>query len=167
MQRRKLSVHEEDERGTMNEDNGKWIIKKDPNGATSWDWQKYICPECGNWQTYGPTNYCPNCGAKMKGDDKEKKEFGKWLPIVSREMTEDEAKHYFNYLGYRIDEAYTILDCYLPEDGQEVLITVNGYVTTDTFVRDEGYGCYFEGYDIEDVTAWQPLPEPYKKGDTE
>ena len=91
----------------------------------------------------------------------------KWVPIVSREMTEDEAKNYFDYLGDRIGEAYTILDCYLPEDGQEVLITVNGYVTTDTFVRDEGYGCYFEGYDIEDVTAWQPLPEPYKKGDTE
>ena len=26
---------------------------------------RYVCTVCGNWQTYGKTAYCPNCGAKM------------------------------------------------------------------------------------------------------
>ena len=36
------------------------------------DWisiRRWYCSECGEWQTYGMTNYCPNCGAKMKGAD--------------------------------------------------------------------------------------------------
>ena len=26
---------------------------------------KFYCSACGDWQTYGITRYCPNCGAKM------------------------------------------------------------------------------------------------------
>lgn len=26
---------------------------------------RYVCTACSNWQTYGKTAYCPNCGAKM------------------------------------------------------------------------------------------------------
>ena len=26
---------------------------------------RYVCTACNNWQTYGKTAYCPNCGAKM------------------------------------------------------------------------------------------------------
>lgn len=26
---------------------------------------RWICSWCGNVQTYGATDYCPNCGAKM------------------------------------------------------------------------------------------------------
>ena len=38
------------------------------------DWisiRRWYCSECGEWQTYGMTNYCPNCGCRMKGADDE------------------------------------------------------------------------------------------------
>ena len=80
----------------------------------------------------------------------------KWTPIKTRPLTEEE-RQYMDSYG---DIAY---DCPLPDDGQEVLVTSRyGYVTTDTFCRDDG-GCYFETYcDDGDVLAWMPKPEPYK-----
>ena len=59
----------------------------------------------------------------------------------------------------------------LPEEGKEVFITVYGQVEIDSFgcefEYDESVGDYrnkwfCENNDIEDVTAWMPLPEPYK-----
>lgn len=85
-----------------------------------------------------------------------------WIPIKTRPMTEEEKEHFFEYADRRCDDTYTILDCPLPDDGQEVILSVNGYVSTDIFCRDSADGCYFESYDIDDVDAWMPLPEPYK-----
>ena len=85
-----------------------------------------------------------------------------WIPIKTRPMTEEETEHYFEYIGQRIDETNIILDCPLPEDGQEVLVSCGNNVSVDIFVRDT-YGCYFADQDIDEVTAWMPLPEPYKK----
>lgn len=31
---------------------------------------RYVCTVCGEWQTYGKTQYCPNCGAKMDEETK-------------------------------------------------------------------------------------------------
>jgi len=81
----------------------------------------------------------------------------RWIPVTKRPMTEDEKSWYESCY----DEA-EILDCPLPEDGEDVLITVNGMTWVDTFIRDETDGCYFESYDIDEVKAWMPLPEPYK-----
>lgn len=36
----------------------------------SWDRIRFYCPACGQWQTYGESKYCPNCGARV---DKSKK----------------------------------------------------------------------------------------------
>lgn len=80
---------------------------------------------------------------------------GGWKPLTARPMTDEEITEYRNCAEYG-----EIFDCPLPDDGQEVLISVNGYTGVDTFVIDEG--CYFEQADIFDVDAWQPLPEPYK-----
>lgn len=85
----------------------------------------------------------------------------RWIPLTTRPMTEEETEHYFEYMDMRIDDTYTILDCPLPDDGQEVLVSWGGNVGNDVFVRDNE-GCYFEGVDIDDVDAWMPLPEPYK-----
>ena len=59
-------------------------------------------------------------------------------------------------------------DCKIPEDGQEVLVTTTfGEVQIDTWYND-GESCYFENYcDDDDVIAWRPLPESYKKGGAE
>ena len=27
---------------------------------------RFYCSKCGDWNTYGMTNYCQNCGAKME-----------------------------------------------------------------------------------------------------
>lgn len=85
-------------------------------------------------------------------------EYSPWIPITKRPMTEDE-KSYYESSCY--DEA-EILNCPLPEDEEDVLITVNGRTWIDTFIRDETDGCYFESYDIDEVKAWMPLPKPYK-----
>lgn len=84
-----------------------------------------------------------------------------WIPIKTRPMTEEEKEHFFEYADRRCDDTYTILDCPLSDDGQEVILSVNGYVSTDIFCRDSADGCYFESYDIDDVDAWMPFPEPY------
>lgn len=51
----------------------------------------------------------------------------------------------------------------LPDEGQEVLVTrtsTNGnYVTTDEYDWDY---CAWAS-DADDITAWMPLPEPYKE----
>ena len=88
----------------------------------------------------------------------------KWIPMTKRPLDEDERAYYRDEQGY--DEAELdemgIFNCELPEDGQEVLITVYGYVDVDIFVWDCDDSCYFEDHDIGDVTAWMPLPEPYQ-----
>jgi hypothetical protein len=79
---------------------------------------------------------------------------GEWIPITTRPMTEEEKTCYQNEYGGKI------LNCPLPDNGQEVLISFNGNVYIDTFWNDD---CnYFEDFDINEVDAWQPLPEPYK-----
>jgi len=88
-----------------------------------------------------------------------------WIPMTKRPMTDDEKEYYKEELEY-CDDA-EIFDCKLPEDDEEVLITMNGWVTIDTFDRDFTDGCSFEGYDIDDVKAWMPLPEPYKPQESE
>ena len=63
----------------------------------------------------------------------------------------------------------------LPEEGCGVLATVNGKHNNTTFIDaleiaeyDSDEGWIIEGYldwINPDVTAWQPLPEPYKRGE--
>lgn len=43
---------------------GHWIEKIDAEAKDSTR-RRFYCSVCGKWQTYGRTNYCPNCGAKM------------------------------------------------------------------------------------------------------
>lgn len=78
-----------------------------------------------------------------------------WIPIETRELTEEEKEEY--------PDCTFMYDCKLPEDGEEVLVTTwYGDTALDTFCRDDG--CYFENYcDEGDVIAWMPKPESYKK----
>lgn len=45
---------------------GTW--RKDIDNSRRWDRVRFYCSECGNWQTYGETGFCPNCGAKMESE---------------------------------------------------------------------------------------------------
>ena len=83
-----------------------------------------------------------------------------WIAFKQREMTEEEKEVYGEDLEY-------MLDCKLPDDDEEIIVCYkNGYVDTDTFIRDTD-GCYLDsGNDfIDDVIAWMPLPAPYQKGE--
>lgn len=99
-------------------------------------------------------NYCPNCGADMREQDK-------WIPIKTRKLTHAEEQDMLE----NSNSYYTYMfDCQLPEDGEEVLVTTSaGEVTTTTFY-DEGLdGCYFECYEDDgDIIAWMPKPKSYK-----
>ena len=86
----------------------------------------------------------------------EKQEQDRWRPFRCRKTTEDDCSS-FDY----------IMDCELPEDGQEILITVNNNghepVQMDTFFGGGGEECALDsGYDLcDEAVAWRPLPEPY------
>lgn len=54
-----------------------------------------------------------------------------------------------------------------PDEEGEYLLTDGEYVWIDDFctdINDDGQTvCWFERCDINRVTAWMPLPKPYKK----
>lgn len=97
-----------------------------------------------------------------------------WIPITYRPMTVEEriafAEHYgVEYCDTLEEKAF---DCPMPEDGQEILISTSWGVVEDVAATDidgEGFICY--GLDIkgdwDEVDAWMPKPEPYKKEDEE
>lgn len=88
---------------------------------------------------------------------------GKWIPLKTRPMDEDERKEWEERCGYKlVDCEAVIYMAPLPDDGQNVLICQrNGNIRMDTFVEDD-CGCYFDEYgDMDGVVAWMPLPEPY------
>ena len=83
----------------------------------------------------------------------------KWIPVDYHRITEEERRAN----DYPEDWVYCI-DSPMPEEGQEILITITGgYVEKDTCFND-GEGYYSENdYDwFGDIKAWMPLPEPYK-----
>lgn len=79
----------------------------------------------------------------------------KWVPITYHKADEDERENGCDF----------ILDCPLPEEGEEVLICIrdSNQISIDTLAYD-GEGYYFdtEG-DIQNVSAWMPLPEAYEE----
>lgn len=88
-----------------------------------------------------------------------------WIPVKWHEITAEEREKE----GYPA-EWQIHLDCVLPNDGDEILITVYSknsepYVEKDLCYVDDGW--YLDsGYDwVDDVIAWAPLPEPYKEED--
>ena len=44
---------------------GEWIFVDNESVSELWS-----CSGCGQW-SFGRTNYCPNCGADMRGEDSE------------------------------------------------------------------------------------------------
>lgn len=94
--------------------------------------------------------------------DKLMRKLDGWIPVKWHEITEEERERE----GY--PEEWDIHpDCLMPNDGDEILITVKGskgsrWVEKDTALIDEEH--YLDsGYSwVDDVIAWMPLPEPWK-----
>lgn len=90
--------------------------------------------------------------------EQDEKENG-WIPVKYHQISEKERAEEFISR-----DIHYMLDCKMPDDGQEILVT-NGETTwQDTsFIDCDGY--YLDSnYDWIDITAWRPLPEPYKEG---
>ena len=90
-----------------------------------------------------------------------------WIPVAWREPTEEEKE--------RHPEITAFTDSPLPDDGEDVLITVawrnsktqemEYRVYADCAHREDGIE--FENvFNFEELIAWRPMPEPYKGGDT-
>ena len=89
----------------------------------------------------------------------------RWIPVKYRPMDEEERAYWSEHLGYDIEcEDARLFDCKMPDDGQEILVSFRKFVSKDKCEVD--CGCYgLEGNgDWDGVTAWMPLPEPYKGG---
>lgn len=83
----------------------------------------------------------------------EQPQVGGWIPVTYHIPTrEDSEERLYAY----------ILDCPMPEEGQEILVSFNGMVDMDVCCYDEGWYLDNRG-DWTDVDAWMPLPEPFKE----
>lgn len=79
-----------------------------------------------------------------------------WILFKEREADDEEREVY---------ECYAMLDCKLPDEDEDILVTyASGRVGFDTFLT-EGYEYYLDSgaQFISEAIAWMPLPEPYKE----
>mgnify|MGYP007084305125 CR=1 FL=1 len=90
--------------------------------------------------------------------EEDEKENG-WIPVKYHEISERE--HNEECISKSIQY---MIDCKMPDDEQDILVTDGKTVWEDTcYIDSDGY--YLDSnYDWYDLTAWQPLPEPYKEG---
>nr|DAG26887.1 MAG TPA: Protein of unknown function (DUF551) [Bacteriophage sp.] len=97
---------------------------------------------------------------QIKDDlEQDEKENG-WIPVKYHQISEKERaeESISNDIQY-------MLACKMPDDEQEILVTNGKTIWQDTsFIDCDGY--YLDsGYDWIEITAWQPLPEPYEEDD--
>lgn len=89
--------------------------------------------------------------------EQDEKENG-WIPVKYHQISEKEREE-----ESISRDIHYMLDCKMPDDGQEILVT-NGETTwQDTcFIDFNGY--YLDGgYDWIDIMAWMSLPKPYNE----
>lgn len=87
-----------------------------------------------------------------------------WIPFTHRNMDREEFEEFQNVIDYDYEDNPYILDCKLPEEDEEILVTyASGYVDTDTFLRD-GFDCYLDsGCEfVTEAIAWMPKPDGFK-----
>lgn len=78
-----------------------------------------------------------------------------WNELVFRNLTPEEEKEYANF-----DWSYMVEN--LPEYGEEVLVTDEKSMWVDSFDEDDYVYLSSTDGEIDGVTAWMPLPKPYK-----
>ena len=101
----------------------------------------------------------------------EKSLDSQWIPVTYRPMTEEEEKKLCEKWGIKegtLEEwEKRVFTCSLPDDGQEILISVGRYVYEDICSWDDDCCGLENNGDWDGVDAWMPKPEPYKKGGAE
>lgn len=81
-----------------------------------------------------------------------------WIPVKYHQISEKERAEEFisNDIQY-------ILDCKMPDDEQEILVTNGKTIWQDTSFIDCDEYYLDSNYDWIKITAWRPLPDPYKE----
>lgn len=93
-------------------------------------------------------------------------ELDEWIPITFRQADDEEYKEFVERFDDIQREECKVYDCRMPDDGQEVLITTSwGAVCEDTYHADDVLAGFEDHDDPDDVIAWMPKPESYKKED--
>lgn len=81
-----------------------------------------------------------------------------WIPVTWHETTADD--------GICADRYPICLDCHMPDDGEEILVTDGCGTWSDICCCDDGY--YLEsGSNWLDIKAWMPMPEAYEEDENE
>ena len=89
--------------------------------------------------------------------EQDEKEDG-WIPVKYHQISEKE--HAEESISKDI---HYMFDCKMPDDEQEILVT-NGKSTWQDMCCIDSDGYYLDSnYDWIEITAWRPLPEPYKE----
>lgn len=81
----------------------------------------------------------------------------KWIPVKWHVILDAEREEE----GIPDDIVY-YLDCPMPEDGEEIIVTDGKRVWTDENCIDIVGHCLESGNDWKDIKTWIPLPERYK-----
>ena len=59
-----LQIIDEYKAETEKEEPAEWIV--DTDDSRRWDRVRFYCSACGDWNTYGKSKHCPECGRRMK-----------------------------------------------------------------------------------------------------
>ena len=90
----------------------------------------------------------------LAADEKE----NNWIPVKTHNVTDQEREE---------KGLPKTISCYIdsptPEDEQKILVTNGKDVWEDMCCFDSEEYYLDSGYDWLEITAWRPLPEPYKE----
>lgn len=87
----------------------------------------------------------------------DKAESFEWIPF--------EMKDGFILCQIKTEDGF--LNGQIPNVGEKILVTDGKRVWEDTWIEyDDGYALD-SNYDLDEVTAWMPLPKPYKEKENE
>ena len=100
--------------------------------------REHTCENCYYEEVDGYAYPCNRCSHNKPTDDMwRQRSMSEWIPVNER----------------------------LPEIGQKVLVSTKRTVFTQVFkgVYSEPNVWHWEHNSIKEITAWMPLPEPYKE----
>lgn len=84
---------------------------------------------------------------------KRQQKVGEWIPFKMKD----------GFILCQIKTEDGFLNGQIPNVGEKILVTDGKRVWEDTWTEyDDGYALD-SNYDLDEVTAWMPLPNPYKE----
>lgn len=102
---------------------------------------------------YKPTMEEMSKSMDLLKDLVDKAESLEWIPFEMQD----------GFILCQIKEEDGFLNGQIPNVGEKILVTDGKRVWEDTWVEyDDGYALD-SNYDLDEVTAWMPLPKPYKE----